>query len=90
MAYAAEHPARVRRLVLMSTLAAVPGGAEGAMEAAMLTKAGEPWYEDARAALEAEQAGEFDSDEVLATRRCASSRSTSHASGTPSGPTSRR
>ena len=66
MAYAAEHPARVRRLVLMSTLPRFQAEQMSAMEAAMQTKAGEPWYEDARAALEAEQAGEFDSDEVLA------------------------
>ena len=66
MAYAAEHPARVRRLVLMSTLPRFQAEQVSAMEAAMLTKAGEPWYEDARAALEAEQAGEFDSDEALA------------------------
>jgi pimeloyl-ACP methyl ester carboxylesterase len=66
MAYAAAHPARVRRLVLMSTLPRFQAEEVGAMEAAMLTKAGEPWYEDARAALDAEQAGEFDSDEVLA------------------------
>ncbi len=66
MAYAAEHPARVRRLVLMSTLPRFQAEQVSAMEAAMLTKAGEPWYDDARAALAAEQAGEFDSDEALA------------------------
>ena len=66
MAYAAEHPGRVRRLVLMSTLPRFQAEQVTAMEAAMLTKAGEPWYEDARAALEAEQTGEFDSDEALA------------------------
>ena len=66
MAYAAEYPARVRRLVLMSTLPRFQAEQVSAMEAAMLAKAGEPWYEDARAALDAEQAGEFDSDEALA------------------------
>ena len=66
MAYASEHPARVRRLVLMSTLARFQAEQVSAMQDAMLTRAGEPWYEDARAALEAEQAGEFDSDETLA------------------------
>jgi pimeloyl-ACP methyl ester carboxylesterase len=65
MAYAAEHPARVRRLVLMSTLPRFQAEQMGAMEEAMLARAGEPWYEDARAALEAEQAGEFGSDEEL-------------------------
>ena len=66
MAYAAAHPTRVRHLVLMSTLSRFQAEQVAAMEAAMLAKAGEPWYEDARAALDAEQAGEFDSDEVLA------------------------
>ncbi|HVN60822.1 MAG TPA: alpha/beta hydrolase [Gaiellaceae bacterium] len=66
MAYAAAHPTRIRRLVLMSTLPRFQAEQVSAMEAAMLAKAGEPWYEDARAALDAEQAGEFDSDEVLA------------------------
>jgi proline iminopeptidase len=65
MAYAAEHPARVRRLVLMSTLPRFQAEQVGAMEEAMLARAGEAWYEDARAALEAEQAGEFGSDEEL-------------------------
>lgn len=65
MAYAAAHPARVRRLVLMSTLPRFQAEQMGAMEEAMQVRAGEPWYEDARAALEAEQAGEFGSDEEL-------------------------
>ncbi len=65
-AYAAAHPARVRRLVLMSTLARFQAEQLSAMEAAILAKAGEPWYEDARAALAEEQAGEFDSDDALA------------------------
>ncbi len=66
IAYASEHPARVRRLVLMSTLARFQADQMSAMQDAMLTRADEPWYEDARAALEAEQAGDFDSDEALA------------------------
>ena len=36
------------------------------MEAGIETKAGEPWYADARAALEKEQAGDFETDEELA------------------------
>ena len=36
------------------------------MAAAMEAKSGEPWYGDARAALAAEQAGEWRSDEELA------------------------
>jgi len=65
MAYAAAHPSRVRRLVLMSTLPRFQAVQAAAMEAAMEARAGEPWYADAHAALEAEQAGEFGSDEEL-------------------------
>ncbi len=65
MAYAAEHPTRVRRLVLMSTLARFQASQLEAMEETMLARAGEPWYADARAALEAEQAGAFATDAEL-------------------------
>src|SRR5262245_18913444 len=65
-AYAAAHPDRVERLVLASTLARFQAEQEAAMEAAMKAKEGEPWYEDARAALEAEQAGDWETDEELA------------------------
>ena len=65
MAYAAAHPRRVRRLVLASTLPRFQAEQEGAMEAAMQDKSGEAWYEDARAALEQEQAGDFATDEEL-------------------------
>jgi pimeloyl-ACP methyl ester carboxylesterase len=64
-AYAAAHPDRVRRLVLAGTLARFREEQVAAMEQAMQAKSGEPWYEDARAALEAEQEGEFESDEEL-------------------------
>jgi proline iminopeptidase len=63
--YAARFPDRVERLILASTLARFAQEQIGAMEARMAAKAGEPWYDDARAALEAEQAGEFESDEAL-------------------------
>src|SRR5262249_30826313 len=65
-AYAAAHPDRVERVVLASTLARFQAEQESAMEAAMAARAGEPWYEDAVAALEAEQAGEWRTDEELA------------------------
>jgi pimeloyl-ACP methyl ester carboxylesterase len=65
MAYGAAHPSRVRRLVLMSTLPRFQVVQAAAMEEAMEARAGQPWYGDARAALEAEQAGEFGSDEEL-------------------------
>jgi pimeloyl-ACP methyl ester carboxylesterase len=64
-AYAAAHPTRVRRLVLASTLARFQAEQEAAMEQAMARSAGEPWYEDARAALAQEQAGDFATDEEL-------------------------
>jgi pimeloyl-ACP methyl ester carboxylesterase len=66
MAYAAEHPDRVERLVLACTLPRFAGEQEAAMTAAMERQAGEPWYADARAALEEEQAASFASDEELA------------------------
>jgi proline iminopeptidase len=65
MWYAASFPERVRRLVLASTLARFGPEQTDAMVAGMEAKAGQPWYEDARAALEAEQAGEFSSDAEL-------------------------
>jgi pimeloyl-ACP methyl ester carboxylesterase len=64
-AYAATHPARVDRLVLASTLARFAAEQEDAMRRGMEARSGEPWYADARAALEAEQAGEFATDEEL-------------------------
>jgi pimeloyl-ACP methyl ester carboxylesterase len=65
-AYAARHPEQVERLVLASTLARFHAEQEGAMAAAMEAKAGEPWYEDAKTAVAAEQAGEWGTDEELA------------------------
>jgi pimeloyl-ACP methyl ester carboxylesterase len=65
-AYAARHPGRVERLVLASTLARFQAEQEQAMDAAMAAKAGEPWYEDAADALQAEQAGEWETDQELA------------------------
>ena len=65
MAYAARYPERVGRLILASTLARFPPEQETAMHEAMAKHADEPWYEDASAALAAEQAGDFSSDEEL-------------------------
>ena len=65
IAYAARFPERVERLILASTLARFAEEQLAAMKAGMAAKSGEPWYDDARAALEAEQAGEFESDEEL-------------------------
>jgi proline-specific peptidase len=65
-AYAAKHPDRVDRLVLASTLARFQSEQEAAMEAATAAKAGADWFEDAMAALRAEQAGEWGTDQELA------------------------
>lgn len=65
MAYAARYPERVGRLILASTLARFAPEQETAMHEAMAKHADEPWYEDASAALAAEQAGDFSSDEEL-------------------------
>jgi pimeloyl-ACP methyl ester carboxylesterase len=56
----------VERLVLASTLARFAAEQQAAMEDGMRSKAGAPWYEDARAALEDEQEGRFETDEELA------------------------
>jgi proline iminopeptidase len=65
MAYAARYPERVGRLILASTLARWAPEQESAMNEAMAAHEAEPWYEDALAALQAEQAGDFSSDEEL-------------------------
>jgi pimeloyl-ACP methyl ester carboxylesterase len=64
-AYAAEHPGRVRRLVLASTLARFGPEQAAAMQAGMERRSAQPWYPDALAALEAEQEGRFESDQEL-------------------------
>jgi pimeloyl-ACP methyl ester carboxylesterase len=64
-AYAAKHPGRVRRLVLASTLARFGPESEAAMREGMDKRSNQPWYADAVAALEAEQAGEFEAGKQL-------------------------
>ncbi len=66
IAYASSHSDRVERLVLASALARFAKEQEAAMLAGMESRAGEPWFADAEAALKAEQAGEFSSDEEMA------------------------
>jgi proline iminopeptidase len=66
LAYAARHPGCVERLVLASALARWSEQQEEAMNAWVESRAGEPWYRDAKAALDAEQAGEFATDEQMA------------------------
>jgi pimeloyl-ACP methyl ester carboxylesterase len=65
MAYAAEHRRRVRRLVLAATLAVWNEDAEAAMHRTIDARRGEPWFEEARQAIEEEQAGEFSSPAEL-------------------------
>lgn len=65
-AYAAKHAGRVRKLVLASTLARFGPEHESAMRAGMDLRSNQPWYPDALAALEAEQAGKFETDEEMA------------------------
>ncbi|MGE5690215.1 MAG: alpha/beta fold hydrolase [Pseudomonadota bacterium] len=65
MAYAARHPHRVARLVLVATIARFAPEQEDAMHAAMAARSGEPWFAEAAAALEAEQHGGPFSDEEL-------------------------
>lgn len=65
MAYAAAHPERLDRLVLASSLARFSAEQAQAAETAMKAHSGEPWYADARAALEEEESGRFHGDEEL-------------------------
>jgi pimeloyl-ACP methyl ester carboxylesterase len=64
-AYAAKYPGRVRRLVLASTLARFAPEQEAAMRAGMDKRSNQPWYADAAAALDDEQAVKFVTDREL-------------------------
>lgn len=59
IAYAAAHPGRVRRLLLVDTLAVWGEKAEAAMQRGVEARSGEAWFADAAKAIEKEQAGEF-------------------------------
>jgi proline iminopeptidase len=63
LAYAAAHPEHVRRLIAANSLVRFR---PEAMEAAMQARSGEPWYADAREALEQEDAGDYETEEELA------------------------
>jgi proline iminopeptidase len=63
MAYTAEHLGRVRRLIAANSLARVLAEE---MEAAMQLCSSEPWYADAREALEREDAGDYETEDELA------------------------
>jgi proline-specific peptidase len=64
-AYAVARPDRVEKLVLASTLARFADEQQRAMWQATEARSHEPWYEDAREALEREEAGDFADDEEL-------------------------
>ena len=66
MAYAAAYPSRVGRLVLVATLAHRDEALDAEMERGLAEREGEPWYPEARAALDEEEAAEFGDDEALA------------------------
>jgi pimeloyl-ACP methyl ester carboxylesterase len=66
MAYAATHPDRVSRLLLVATLAHRDEEIEAEMERGLAEREAEPWYPDARAALDEEEAADFADDEELA------------------------
>lgn len=59
IAYAARHPERVGRLILASTLPRHGAEQEAALQAAIESRSGEPWYGDAVAALQVELEGTF-------------------------------
>ena len=65
IAYAAAHGPRVRRLLLVDTLAVWGDEAGAAMLGAIEKRSGEPWFADAQQANEEEQAGEFASAKEL-------------------------
>ena len=61
IAYAAAHPARVDRLLLVDTLAVWGDEAEAEMQRGIEARSGEPWFAEAQRAIEEEQAAEFGS-----------------------------
>jgi proline-specific peptidase len=64
-AYAFAYPERVERLVLASTLARFAEEQDAEMVRMMETRSGEPWYAEAREAIEREQSGDFAGEEEL-------------------------
>ena len=62
MAYAAQHPTNVRRLVAADTLVRLQ---REEMDEIMFRHRNEPWYDDARLALEQEDAGDYANEAEL-------------------------
>jgi pimeloyl-ACP methyl ester carboxylesterase len=66
MAYASAHPDRVGRLLLVATLAHRDESLDAEMQRGLAEREEEPWYPEARAALDEEEAADFVDDEALA------------------------
>ena len=64
-AYATAHSERVEKLVLASTVARFAQEQDAAMVRMMETRSAEPWYAEAREAIDREQAGDFAGEEEL-------------------------
>lgn len=62
LAYAAEHPEHTAKVVAADTLVRLH---PDEMEQIMLTHSDEPWYDDARLALEQEEAGDYANEDEL-------------------------
>jgi proline-specific peptidase len=62
LAYAAEHPTRVRKVIAANALVRIR---PDAMDEQMLRRRNEPWYDDARLALEQEEAGAYENEAEL-------------------------
>jgi proline-specific peptidase len=62
LAYAGEHPTRVRKVIAANALVRVQ---PEEMEEQMLRRRDEPWYDDARLALEQEEAGAYENEAEL-------------------------
>ncbi len=65
LTYAASHPDRIRRLILVATGARFHDEQVEVMHEAMTERSDEPWFEDASAALQDEQEGRFADDAEL-------------------------
>jgi proline iminopeptidase len=63
--YAARYPDRIGRLVLVAVGSRFGEEQVEAMQEAMRRRSGEPWFDDALAAVEEEQAGKFRDDAEL-------------------------
>ena len=66
IAYASRYPEHLRKLVLSCTAARFHEPQQRAIEEGKAKRSDEPWYDDANAALEREEAGDFANDEELA------------------------